>query len=190
MNYEHHLAYYKIPIHNIVQSELFTQVKTKQYETVTQDKFKKDVQHVKVYKKPYFEAGYIEQLLNFSIGKNEMSSRLQKFRIKGEAIAKVKWFIVDLSVYSPQGRKVYDYFLQSFASNEYVLYNEEHIPTQLHYQQKMLKNHTHKIILHINDKYLQNYTKDLPPIPILNEYPVFQPMSEFKLALKRIRSFP
>lgn len=60
VDYQRYLAYYRIPIHNMVESELFTSIKTKQYQTVIQDKYKKDIQHIKVSKKSYFETGYIE----------------------------------------------------------------------------------------------------------------------------------
>ena len=51
------------------------------------------------------------------------------------------------------------------------------INTEFHYnQQKLLRNHSHKIILLIHENMLDMYQQDMPPIPSLNLSEIYDPV--------------
>ena len=63
-----------------------------------------------------------------------------------------------------------------------------HLATDFHYQQqKLLRNHTHKIILLLNEKFLKYYRNDLPPIPVFNQSLNFDPVREVSINLRKMK---
>ncbi len=50
-----------------------------------------------------------------------------------------------------------------------------------------MKDHTHKLIFVIHPSFLDRYTRDLPPIPVLNEAETFDPVKEWMIQLKKIK---
>ena len=48
-------------------------------------------------KKPSFKIGLIHELIQFMSGQKMLSDRWNQFRIKGNDLAQVKWFVIDIS---------------------------------------------------------------------------------------------
>ena len=164
------LSIFHIAVQQFTREQLITSFGKKEYSIRIQDKQKKDIIHVKHFSKPVIKVGILEQLLLFLAGKGDFPKAIEPCRVKGQGTSRVKWFILDLSEGNAVCQEIFWFFVQSFSSNEYVMVDGLHLATDFHYhQQKLMRNHTHKIILLLNEKFLQDYKKDLPPIPVFNQ---------------------